>query len=83
MIVNDPTGARSFAASLHMLADIAEGNADAAKDQRVSDAYTDAATALMDAAARLREAADDHDGVWQLPLPRSVRVIPIEGAAKC
>ena len=64
----DPTGARAFAASLCFLADTAEINADAARDQRISDAFTDAATLLGEAAMKLRHAADEHDGIWQLPL---------------
>ena len=65
---SETSGARHFAASLHTLAAIAESNAEYTQDQRLSDAYTDAATALMDAASKLRTIADDCDGVWALPL---------------
>jgi hypothetical protein len=67
----DTTGARSFAMSMHMLADIAESNARYARDQRLSDAFTNAATAMMDAANELRVAADNVDGVWALDLVRA------------
>lgn len=73
---SDTAGARHFAASLYMLADIAESNADAAHDQRVSDAYTDIATAIRDKANNLRVVCDDCDGVWaRLP---DVMELPLE-----
>lgn len=74
---SETAGARRFAASLHAIAQTAEANADYAADQRISDAYTDAATALMDAASRLRAVADDCDGIWER-LP-DVYELPLEG----
>lgn len=62
----DTTGARGFAASMHMLADIAESNARYAKDHRLVVAFTNAATAIMDAANELRIAADEVEGIWEL-----------------
>jgi hypothetical protein len=65
------SGARHFGASLSMLADIAETNADAARDQRVSDAYTDVAMLLDEAANRMWDVAGAParlPGVLELPV---------------
>lgn len=56
-------GARSFARSLSVLADIAESNADAALDQRLSDAYTDVARGLGEIVLELGERLDTIEGV--------------------
>jgi hypothetical protein len=72
-------GARHFGSSLAWLADTAEINADAARDQRVSDAYTDVAMLLDEAANRMWDAANEASGVCRrlpgvLELPLEMRV---------
>lgn len=62
---SETLGARHFAASLYMLADIAECNAEAAKDQRISDAFTNIAVAMRDTANDMRVVCDNVDGVWE------------------
>ena len=73
---SDTSGARHFAASLYFLADTAECNAEAAKDQRLSNAYTNIATAIRDVANEMRITCDNIDGVWE-KLP-DVMEMPLE-----
>ncbi len=66
------TDMRASAANLRLLASVYESNAIASRDVRAGAAWDRAMLLLLDAELELTTAADSLDGLWRLPLERSV-----------
>lgn len=61
-------GLRKFAKNMRLLSDIAGTNADHSPDKKEADAWIEASSRLLTVAYNLFNAADDIDGLWELPL---------------